>query len=121
MKIVKTIREINRGGFGIIEDVLCDDGQHYAKKTLFPSQVVSDEVLNKFKKRFKREVQVQSKLSSEYIMPILDYDLDCPNPWFLMPIAKYAYNYEINKCISENRNPNGLSEFEIKIFKLQIG
>lgn len=114
MRIVKTIREINRGGFGIIEEVLCDDDKHYAKKTFFPSQEVSDEVLNKLKKRFKREVQIQTKISSQsssqYIMPILDYDLDCPNPWFLMPIAEYDYSYEVNKCISESRNPEGLSD-----------
>ena len=37
MKIIKEIREINRGGFGIIHEVLCDDGNHYARKLFSPS------------------------------------------------------------------------------------
>jgi hypothetical protein len=37
MKITAVIKEINRGGFGIIDEVLCEDGNNYARKTFNPS------------------------------------------------------------------------------------
>lgn len=59
MKIIKEIREINRGGFGIIHEVLCDDGNHYARKLFSPSdEFISDkELCNRLQARFVREVK----------------------------------------------------------------
>ena len=40
------------------------------------------------RKRFIREVQIQSDLAHPNVMPVLDSDLDATPPWFVMPLAK---------------------------------
>lgn len=110
MKVIETIRTINRGGFGIVEEVRCDDGNTYAKKTFCPNIAVEVEQIKKWRDRFIREVKTQKQLQSEFIMPIIISDLSGDEPWYLMPIAEYDYNKEIEDCKSEGRMPNGLSD-----------
>ena len=54
MRIVEKIREVNRGGFGIIDEVLCDDGNHYARKLFSPSEIFKSdlELCDRLKARF---------------------------------------------------------------------
>lgn len=112
MKIIEVVGLINRGGFGEIEEVKCDDGKNYARKTFSPStQFLSDSSLcDKLRHRFIREVITQKHLPRELFIPILFEDLSCPNPWFLMPIAEDVYVNEIINCKREGRNPEGLSD-----------
>lgn len=112
MKILNVVKVINQGGFGIIEEVACDDGKNYARKTFSPSsQFLSDKQLcDKLKIRFIREVKTQKLLPKEYFIPIIYDDLISSNPWFLMPIAEDVYVNEIIACKRENRNPDGLSD-----------
>ncbi len=112
MKIVKVIGNINKGGFGNIDKVLCDDGLEYARKTFCPApQFQSDpDLIDKLKKRFVREVKTQEKLPDEYFMPILFEDLNASTPYFIMPIADGVYTEEIDNSKKESRNPEGLSD-----------
>ncbi|RED26929.1 serine/threonine protein kinase [Flavobacterium cutihirudinis] len=112
MRILKVIEVINQGGFGIIEKVICDDGNEYARKTFCPSsQFLSDKQLcDKLKARFIREVKTQKLLPKEYFIPIIYEDLESDNPWFLMPIAEDVYSNEIINSKAENRNPEGLGD-----------
>ncbi len=66
MKITKIIGNINRGGFGIIDEVLCDDGNHYARKLFSPSdQFKTDKALcDRLKVRFIREVKTQKSITN---------------------------------------------------------
>jgi serine/threonine protein kinase len=112
MKIVKVIGNINRGGFGIIDEVECDDGNRYARKTFSPSDIFkSDKALcDRLKVRFIREVKTQKILPIDYFIPILFDDLVSANPYFIMPLADDVYTNEIAKCKSESRNPEGLGD-----------
>ncbi|MFK7114088.1 protein kinase [Flavobacterium oreochromis] len=112
MKILNIVGIIHQTDFSIIEKVLCDDGNNYARKTFYPSpQFLVDKILcEKLKSRFIREVRTQKKLPTELFIPILFEDLNCDNPWFLMPIAEDIYVNEIINCKSQGRNPEGLSD-----------
>ncbi|RXJ49558.1 protein kinase domain-containing protein [Gelidibacter gilvus] len=112
MKIEQIIQSINRGGFGIIDEVECDNGQRYARKTFAPSDQFKDDVdiCNKLKSRFIREVKTQSLLPSEYFMPIVFSDLNSPQPYFLMPLAEDVFINEIQTAKAESRYPEGLGD-----------
>ncbi|MFM6159028.1 MAG: serine/threonine protein kinase, partial [Sphaerospermopsis kisseleviana] len=49
----------------------------------------------KLKKRFQREVRVQSSLSSDYFIEVIDADLEAKTPWFTMPLADRNFLQEI--------------------------
>lgn len=112
MKIEQTIKSINRGGLGIIDEVACDNGQRYARKTFAPSDQFKDDIdlCNKLKARFIREVKTQSLLPSEYFIPIVYSDLNSPQPYFLMPLAEDVFINEIQNAKSESRHPEGLGD-----------
>lgn len=112
MKIVKVVRNINRGGFGIIDEVICDDGNHYARKLFSPSdEFLPDKPLcDRLKDRFVREVKTQKVLPDDYFIPILFDDLNSATPYFIMPLADEVYTEEIINCKKESRNPNGLGD-----------
>ncbi len=112
MIIKEVIRNINRGGFGDIDEVLCDDGYHYARKTFSPAPQFSGnpQLCEKLKKRFIREVKTQKILPDEYFIPIVFDNLDSETPWFLMPLADKVYTEEIADSKREGRNPEGLGD-----------
>jgi serine/threonine protein kinase len=112
MKIEKVVREINRGGFGVIDEVVCDDGKHYARKTFSPSDMFKgdSELCAKLMSRFIREVKTQKILPNEYFIPIIYDDLIDTSPWFLMPLAERVYVDEINGSKTDGRNPEGLGD-----------
>lgn len=112
MIIVEVLENINRGGFGDIDKVLCDDRKYYARKTFSPADQFKDDDLlcEKLKKRFIREVKTQSILPTDYFIPIIYSDLTADAPWFLMPIADSVYTDEIINCKNESRNPEGLGD-----------
>lgn len=112
MNINTVVKQINRGGFGIVEEVICDDGKSYARKTFSPKPDpnYTAEMIEKWRQRFIREVETQKRLPSEYVIPIIHYELGLEFPWYLMPLAEYDYNNEISNCRASGRKPEGLSD-----------
>lgn len=112
MKILKVVGNINRGGFGIIDEVICDDRNHYARKQFNPSDQFKTDIAlcDRLKIRFIREVKTQKILPIDYFIPILFDDLVSANPYFIMPLADDVYTNEIEKCKKESRNPEGLGD-----------
>lgn len=112
MKIITVIRNINRGGFGIIDEVLCDDGNIYARKSFCPSEMFlpDNQLCDRLKDRFVREVKTQKALPDDYFIPIIFDDLNSTTPYFLMPLAEEVYSDEIKNCKDEKRYPNGLGD-----------
>ena len=107
------VREmIAQGGFGRVELVEKTDGTFVARKTFDPSLYVeSNEVLEKMRQRFIREVKIQSSMSSSSFVPILEYDLSGPNPWFTMPVAEKNFAKEIGDARqSGNTLENALAD-----------
>ena len=80
------VKEIGRGSFGIVQEVLGDDGNSYAVKALnsagFPPQ---DHAM--LTKRFEREVRYQQLVDHPNVVPILEHYLTATPPWFVMPLA----------------------------------
>ncbi len=93
----KIIDELNSGAFGQVERVKLSDGTIAARKVFDPvPQVLTPDVdLAKLKKRFRREVKVQSSLDSTFVLPIMESDLDADPPWFLMALADMNYMSQI--------------------------
>ncbi len=89
------VREIGRGGFGVVEEMKDRKGKRYARKTFSPSVAIPQVDHEKLRKRFKREVTIQSELGGNEILQVIDSDLEGPTPWFLMPLAEMSYDEKI--------------------------
>jgi|HubBroStandDraft_3_1064219.scaffolds.fasta_scaffold10877_3 serine/threonine protein kinase len=87
---MRVIRLIDRGGFGVVHEVEDQKGQHFARKSFEP-QMGTPEDREKLRKRFIREVRIQSQIRHPNIMPIVTYDLDASPPWFTMPLADRSF------------------------------
>jgi len=116
---MEVISEINRGGFGVVEKVRLSDGSIVARKSFAPTVGISDpNDLDKLRHRFEREVRYMSSIESEAICPVLDYDLNCSDPWFTMPLAEETLHDAIDEAKSNGTIPvealadvlNGLEE-----------
>lgn len=95
MAFYRTIREIGRGGFGVVEEVAADNGARYARKTFAPNILVTAQDLEKLRKRFIREVLTQQELGGNEIIPVVDHELSGDEPWFTMPLAEKSYGEQI--------------------------
>lgn len=88
MIIKEIIENIDNGGFGIVDKILCEDGKFYARKT-FSMNIPHDRNLKKNAlDRFKREAIYQTSFKHRNIVPILFKDLDAENPYYIMPLAE---------------------------------
>jgi serine/threonine-protein kinase len=93
---VKILNEISRGGFGRVERVRLDDGRLAARKVFDPlPEILRAANEDKLRKRFQREVSVQTALNRDFVLPILSSDLSVREPWFLMPLAEKNLAEEI--------------------------
>jgi eukaryotic-like serine/threonine-protein kinase len=90
----RRVRQINRRGFGIVYEIEDDNGRHFAMKVFDPQTTDSDE-REKLRKRFAREVRIQSQIRHPNIMPIIEFDLDVDPPWFTMPLACQSFDQKI--------------------------
>lgn len=91
----KLIRTIGRGGFGVVEEVETSDGLRLARKTFAPSEGIPKSAYANLKKRFRREVLMQSELGGDSILPVIDQGLSDDIPWFTMPLAENVYSKQI--------------------------
>lgn len=75
--------EIGSGGFGIVRECIGDDRPgSYAIKELVPG--ADDDA----RRRFVREVRLQSALSHRNVVPVIAMNLDIAEPFFVMPRAE---------------------------------
>lgn len=92
---MREIRLIDRGGFGVVHEVETKR-RRLARKSFKPMASDSEE-REKLRKRFGREVRVQSQIRHPNIMPIIKFDLDTPRPWFTMPLASESFETKIER------------------------
>ena len=98
------IKERGRGGFGVVEEVVDNDGNLLARKTLAaPPNLDPAHV----KARFEREVRYQSAIKHENVVAILKYDLEADPPWFIMPLAdcSLADMLKLDRTLGGNPKP----------------
>lgn len=89
------VREIGRGGFGIVEEVRTKTGEKFAIKTLAYPSNASDTDKSELRARFEREVKYQSAITHRHVVPILGRNLDDDPPWFVMPLAEGSLQKEL--------------------------
>jgi serine/threonine protein kinase len=87
---LQELKEIGKGGFGVVHEVIADDGTHYARKTYcvvqnFPNTPETDAI---FLPRFLREAKLQSGIEHKNVVPIFQKNLNASPPYFLMPLAE---------------------------------
>src|SRR5260370_4934448 len=92
---MREIRLINRGGFGVVHEGETER-HRLARKTFDPLTSDYDE-REKLRKRFVREVRVQSQIRHPNIMPVVKFDLDTAKPWFTMPLASESFELKIGR------------------------
>jgi eukaryotic-like serine/threonine-protein kinase len=91
---MREIRQINRGGFGVVHEVETPLGVRLARKSFSP-QILDPAEREKLLRRFTREVRIQSQISHPNIMPIVEFDMGASTPWFTMPLAQQSYAEKI--------------------------
>jgi serine/threonine protein kinase len=83
------IKDEARGGFGRVEKWRDRSGNYIARKIFDPNIAgLGPDEIDKFKKRFHREVKIQTKLSTDYVVPVLSSDLLSDPPSFDMPFCE---------------------------------
>lgn len=92
---MKEIKQIGIGGYGIVHEVLMDDGQRFARKTFSKNQPMSQELLENVLKRFSKEVRIQSSISHQNIVPVVASDVTTNPPFYLMPLAETSLAEEL--------------------------
>lgn len=89
------LREIGRGGFGRVDEVEDLEGQRFARKTFAPNPEIPTDSNDQLRNRFKREITIQSRLDSRWVIPILHKSLSAAAPWFIMPLAAGTFDQRI--------------------------
>jgi eukaryotic-like serine/threonine-protein kinase len=97
------IEQLGRGGFGIVEKVVDQLGNIFARKTFSPDSYILTNERDHLRQRFKREVLVQAELGGDQVMPVLETSLSAAAPWFLMPLAAKTFDQQI----AEDRSAGG--------------
>lgn len=82
------VRQIGQGGFGNVDLVSDQDGQHYARKTFSQNQPLDAALLQNVIKRFGKEVRIQGGISHRNIVPVIYSDLNTYPPYYIMPVAE---------------------------------
>ena len=93
---MRVIRRIDRGGFGFVDEVIDDRGQHLARRSFDPQGLPAQDH-EKLQRRFAREVRIQSQIRHPNIMPIIEHDLEVQPPWFTMPLATESFLSKIER------------------------
>ncbi|MFP2931821.1 serine/threonine-protein kinase [Pyxidicoccus sp. 3LG] len=93
----KVLDTIASGGFGRVERVQLDDGRIVARKVFAPSHGIAAADIPKARKRFVREVKMQTHLGGDFVIPVIDADLNGTDPSYLMPIADRSYEDQIEE------------------------
>ncbi len=92
---MKKIKELGKGGFGIVDLVEDDDGDFYARKTFSENQPLTPEMRENVIKRFKKEARIQKSISHPNIVPVIYDDPDSDPPYYLMPVAESSLDQDI--------------------------
>ncbi len=88
--ILEVVEHLGSGGYGVVEHVVNEKGEHFARKRFhiaYPDKA-SDAIKANVLERFKREVNAQSSIKHKNIIEVLHADLEADPPYYLMPLAE---------------------------------
>lgn len=94
---MRVVKRIGQGGFGNVDLVELDSGEHYARKEFAQNQPLTPALLANVIKRFTKEVKVQSAINHPNIVPVKFSDLSANPPYYLMPLAESSLDDDLNK------------------------
>lgn len=80
----RVVKKRGQGGFGVVEEVVGDDGYSYARKTLVVPPNLDPGLVTP---RFEREVKYQGAIDHQNVVHIFAHNLTDNPPWFIMPLA----------------------------------
>lgn len=83
---------LGRGGFGSVRQEVDHNGQGFARKTLELTSYEDDNV--ELIRRFRREVEYQSRFNHKNIVSVINSNLDSVPPYFDMPLAACCLGQE---------------------------
>ncbi|MGM0543702.1 MAG: serine/threonine protein kinase [Pseudomonadota bacterium] len=93
---MQVISRIGQGGFGNVDRVIDPNtGSEYARKEFSQNQPMPPRLLNNVKKRFAKEVKVQSAIDHPNIVPVVSSDLSVDPPYYLMPLAESSLDKDL--------------------------
>lgn len=92
---MQVVARIGQGGFGNVDHVILRDGTHCARKEFAKNQPLTPELLENVKKRFAKEVKVQTAIDHPNIVSILLSDLENDPPYYLMPLAESTLDKDL--------------------------
>lgn len=102
----KDVQRIGQGGFGIVDEVINDKNESFARKTFHISQphLLDSATKEAVKKRFIREAKTQKALVHKNIVAVVDGDLNADPPYYIMPkaIASLADDIEEDNTLGGN-------------------
>ncbi|MGW7611114.1 serine/threonine-protein kinase [Streptomyces sp. NPDC054766] len=73
----RIIGRLGAGGMGTVHAGVASDGMRVAVKVIHPAQAQEPE----FRARFRREVELSSRVTGPYLIPLLTADANAENPW----------------------------------------
>ncbi|CAL9365215.1 serine/threonine-protein kinase [Streptomyces sp. enrichment culture] len=73
----RIVGRLGAGGMGTVHAGIAPDGTRVAVKVIHPEQAQDPE----FRARFKREVELSSRVTGPYLVPLLTADTDAETPW----------------------------------------
>ncbi|MBM7442779.1 serine/threonine-protein kinase [Streptomyces sp. HB132] len=100
------IGRLGAGGMGTVHAGVASDGMRLAVKVIHPEQAQDPE----FRARFRREVELSSRVTGPHLVPLLAADPDAPTPWL-------ATAYVPGPTLNEHVNAHGpLAEGSLHAF-----
>ncbi|WP_037617327.1 serine/threonine-protein kinase [Streptomyces aureus] len=73
----RIVGRLGAGGMGTVHAGVASDGMRVAVKVIHPAQAQEPE----FRARFRREVDMSSRVAGPYLIPLLAADANAANPW----------------------------------------
>ncbi|MFF3418958.1 serine/threonine protein kinase [Streptomyces sp. NPDC002698] len=73
----RILGRLGAGGMGTVHAGVASDGMRVAVKMIHPEQAQEPE----FRARFRREVELSSRVTGPHLVPLLTADPDAPTPW----------------------------------------
>src|SRR5882757_7873055 len=105
--MIEDLEEIGSGGFGVIRKVRLPDKRIAALKIFRPLWSLQGEDWSKLRRRFEREVEVQSNLPEDLFIPVLLKMLDGSPLCYAMAYAERNFESEIQAWKGEHVRMRG--------------
>jgi serine/threonine protein kinase len=85
---INIVRKVGQGGQGAVFEAIAPNGDTVAVKRFTPPSGTPDSVLENYRTRFRREIEVTSRLAHRNIVEVLSDNLNADVPYYVMTWAE---------------------------------